>query len=107
MRSFTRALSASSARVARSSALSLRWSSRARACCNATRLVTNTNPEKPAYSSDCISDSSGEKPSARTNTGITTTWLSSSHGTPTDNGSSQGSTQAATMSSTLPRPLEL
>ena len=55
--SLTRTLSASSARVARSSALRRRCSSRASACCRATKPVTKTKPVKPQYSSACINAS--------------------------------------------------
>src|SRR4249919_1825243 len=104
VRSLTRTLSPSRARVARSSAFRRRCSSRASACWRATSAVTKTKLEKPKYSSDCRTPIMGGKSSALTNTGTVARLLAISQAMPTGSRSSQGSSPASTISRMLPRP---
>lgn len=109
MRSPSRLDSASSARVARSSELRRRCSSRASTCCLVTSAVTNASTMKPEYRLDCRNASLRLNAGSRmlANTGTSEKFCSTIQAMPTRNGSNHGNTTATTASSNAEMPLWL
>ena len=107
-RSAMRLDSVSRVRVARSSELRRRSSSRESACCLATSEVTNVTQEKPTYSPHCSTASSQLKVTCgstnRTNSGAREKFCNTTQTAPTQNGNIHGSTPAMTISNMADRP---